>query len=335
MARMSVIAITVEGGAAEIAAACEVVRKELASFGERTGALSVASIESNNTVDSPCTRLLSLWDMVPYRVWQLSGLLLDLRDIEWTVKRDIRQRNEPLPPEVSDKLTEGLAKTYILCETLGMATTLDLIRAFSNALRNSELNIQECGVRLGSINVTIRSELKRRQFAYVPVEKARFLEDKEERWRDILSQFPSIKDDVDSAIDCYVLDCNTACVFHSMRIAERGLRALARALKINTIGPRKHPLEFSEWGGILGALAGRLKELQQSQGRSAKKAAQTKFYADATSQANYLNEIWRKEVSHARGMYNAPEALNALQRTRDFMQLLSGYLSEGSRDRLP
>jgi hypothetical protein len=113
-----------------------------------------------------------------------------------------------------------------------------------------------------------------------------------------------------------------------MRIAERGLRVLAKHLKVTTVGPQKHPLEFSEWGLILNAIAGKLKAIQQSPGRSAKKAALTKFYADAASQADYLNEIWRKEVSHARGMYNAPEALNALMRTYDFMNLLAQRLSE-------
>ena len=113
-----------------------------------------------------------------------------------------------------------------------------------------------------------------------------------------------------------------------MRIAEYGLRALAWRLNLRQIGKQKYPLEYAEWGAILNALRGKLNALQQSSGRSKRKAADTKFYADAASHADYLNEIWRKEVSHARGPYNAPEALNALTRTRQFMELLAQRLKE-------
>jgi hypothetical protein len=181
----------------------------------------------------------------------------------------------------------------------------------------------------------MEDELKYRRFAFVPTEKAKKLDNIDKDWAQIQQHFPSAKPDIRQAVECYALDCNTACVFHAMRVAERGLRVLAKALGVRTVGPRQHPLEFSEWGLILNALAGKLKTLQQSSGRSVRKAALTKFYADAASQADYLNEIWRKEVSHARGLYNPPEALNALMRTQDFMNLLSQRLSETKSIRLP
>ena len=147
-------------------------------------------------------------------------------------------------------------------------------------------------------------------------------------WADVQEHFPSAKDDIRDAVECYALDCNTACVFHSMRVAERGLRALAETLRITKVGKQQHPLEFAEWGPILGVIDSKLKALQQSPGRGPKKAALTAFYGDAASQADYLNEIWRKEVSHARGQYNAPGALDALTRTHDFMTLLCRRISE-------
>ena len=174
---------------------------------------------------------------------------------------------------------------------------------------------------------TIRDELKLRRFAFVPTSRAELLDNFEADWKTALKEFPEAADDIKAAVECYALDCNTACVFHSMRVAERGLRALATALGITSTGPKRHPLEFSKWGPIIGALKTKLNSIQQSEGRSTAKAGLAKFVADAASQADYLNESFRKDVSHARGQYNAPEALNALTRSRDFMSLLTQRVS--------
>jgi hypothetical protein len=265
--------------------------------------------------------------MLPYPVWQLSRFLTDLRDLEW----DLKTRPSRLTDEIVERLRNKLSEFYGLCKEINLVATLDVISNCSNRLRNRSFrDSRECGTDLRFIHETVRSELKRQRFVYIPPSKVTLLDDKDDWWREVVVRFPSTKDDIDGATECYVFGCNTGCVFHSMRIAERGLRILALALDIKTTGKQKHPLEFSEWGHILNALKARLNSVQESPGRNAEKAARAKFYADAASQADYLNEIWRKEVSHARGPYNSPEALNALERTRDFMRLLSKYLSEDS-----
>ena len=45
----------------------------------------------------------------------------------------------------------------------------------------------------------------------------------------------SAKGDIMDAVDAYALGLNTACVFHLMRIAEHGMRALARERKVKLI----------------------------------------------------------------------------------------------------
>jgi hypothetical protein len=175
---------------------------------------------------------------------------------------------------------------------------------------------------------TIEGQLHRRRFAFISSEKAKLMEKIDNDWQAVLEKFSRTRTDIQAATECYALDCNTATVFHCMRVAEHGLRALAWRLDLRQIGKQKYPLEYAEWGAILNAMRGKLNALQQSAGRSSRKAAQTKFYADAASHTDYLNEIWRKEVSHARGPYNAPEALNALTRTRQFMELLAQRLRE-------
>ena len=265
--------------------------------------------------------------MLPYPVWQLGLLLTTLRDLEWTTKQLMRNIDVLIPREVLEILPQRMSYTRRHCAELELPVSVERVNIISERLKNG-LTHRQLGDELKYLNETISSELKYRRFAYVPTDKAKLLDNFLRDWEAVLREFTSATDEIRAAVECYALDCNTACVFHSMRVAERGLRILAKALKVKTLGPQKHPLEFAEWGQILSALAGKLKAIQQTPGRNAKKAALAKFYADAASQADYLNEIWRKEVSHARGMYNAPEALNALTRTHDFMNLLSQRLSE-------
>lgn len=142
----------------------------------------------------------------------------------------------------------------------------------------------------------------------------------------VYTAFPSARQDILEAGNCYATDNFTACIFHLMRVGERGMRVLARHLKVKKVG--KVPLEYSEWGPVCKALQKKVDELQQKGGRGEKKASRLKRYADAASQAEYLNEIWRKDVSHARCPYNQPEAQNALIRVREFMQSLAEWLAE-------
>jgi hypothetical protein len=273
--------------------------------------------------------------MVPYPIWQLALLLVHMKDVEWTV--GLISGRGASNARIEDDLASELSRRLSYCQKhakyLELRGTQDRTELLIVRARLG-LNYQQFKDEIRVLRETIEAELKHRRFAFIPSAKADRLDNIGREWAEVILRFPSAHDDIKSAVECYALDCNTACVFHSMRIAERGLRALAKYLKIKTIGSQNHPLEFAEWGGILSALRGRLNAVQQSSGRSAKKAASLKFHADAASQADYLNEIWRKEVSHARGMYNSSEALNALLRTRDFMSLLCHRLFESGRPRV-
>ncbi|MGD1027865.1 hypothetical protein [Candidatus Binatus soli] len=233
----------------------------------------------------------------------------------------------PVPESSLSNLREMAADLRVCCEALELDAAIERIEIHLD-LWPKTAKYETLSVQLRVLCETIEGQLHRRQFAFIPLDKAKLIEKIPIDWRLVLEKFSRAQTDIQAATECYALDCNTAAVFHSMRIAEHGLRALAWRLGLRQIGKQKYPLEYAEWGAILNALRGKLNALQQSPGRNNRKAEETKFYADASSHANYLNEIWRKEVSHARGPYNAPEALNALTRTRQFMELLAQRMKE-------
>lgn len=54
--------------------------------------------------------------------------------------------------------------------------------------------------------------------------------------------------ELESARNCYATDNYTACVFHLMRMAEHGLRALVTAVGVTT---PKVPLEYQQWQNLI------------------------------------------------------------------------------------
>lgn len=141
----------------------------------------------------------------------------------------------------------------------------------------------------------------------------------------VYEAFESARNDIMAAGNCYATDNFTACVFHSIRVAEHGMRALAINLKIKKVG--KHPLPYAEWGQVIQALRTKIETIRRTT-RGPKKGALLQFYSGATDQVDHINDIWRTNVAHARGLYNGPEALSALTRVREFMQLLAERLRE-------
>lgn len=87
-------------------------------------------------------------------------------------------------------------------------------------------------------------------FIYVyPRSKVELLERFPEDWKSALNAFPSIGTEAKRGIDCFALDHNTACVFHMCRVAEIGLRTLARERGVVT-GKRGVPIEWATWGQV-------------------------------------------------------------------------------------
>ncbi len=143
-------------------------------------------------------------------------------------------------------------------------------------------------------------------------------------WRETLRAFPSSKEDVFSAVDCYALEHNTASVFHSMRVAEYGLRALAKERGVKII--KKIPLEWSNWQDILDAVEAAVATLTRGASalpRGPKRDAASEFYRGCLGEFSSFKEEFRNNVMHSRKNYDEFQALRALTRVKEFMERLS------------
>jgi hypothetical protein len=116
----------------------------------------------------------------------------------------------------------------------------------------------------------------------------------------------------------------TACVFHSMRAAEIGVRALAIPLKVSF--PDK-PIELAEWQNILDQADSKIVAMKALP-RGTRKDEETNFYSQAAVQFRYFKDGWRVRVAHARETYEEAPALKVFNHTLEFFETLATRLRE-------
>lgn len=149
-------------------------------------------------------------------------------------------------------------------------------------------------------------------------------------WRQTLIAFPGLKSEIFSGVDCYALKHPTASIFHLMRVAEHGLRALAAERKIRTIGKKK-PIEWAAWQEILTHLERARQEIGSTWKAGAKKDAALGFYSGALHCLHSFKDKYRNLVTHVRKTYEMEDAAKVMRQVRDFMNDISMRVGETTR----
>jgi len=181
----------------------------------------------------------------------------------------------------------------------------------------------------------IRDEVSCEFFYHYPPQRACLLMGIDKDWVARLANFPSAKEDIHAAVDCYALQQNTASVFHSMRIAELGLRAFAWSQGIKGIGKKTKPkpIEWANWLDIIKELeAIQLKLRNMPAGP--KKDTETAFFSGALADMNAFKDEFRNMgnmVMHVRVSYDEFQSARALNRVREFMNRLSDRMDENGK----
>lgn len=180
---------------------------------------------------------------------------------------------------------------------------------------------------LDSIIEGIHHNLDHRMFMYVPAKDSSYWDNVRLFGDDFLVVFP-----VDAVMEmceignCFVASRGAACVFHCMRVAEYGLRQLAQLVRVKLSDNGKPvPVEFATWDKVIQGVRAKITETRRlAHGR--RKERTLRFYSDAADHCEYMKDIWRNEIAHARRRsYTRDETLGVIVRVRDFAQLLARH----------
>jgi hypothetical protein len=186
----------------------------------------------------------------------------------------------------------------------------------------ADLRANALQVAISSVYGALLGNLSTRFFLFVPADKAKHYQNAE-MFGAAVVRFPEAIEDMSDAGTCYAANLPAACVFHLMRVAEFGLRALARKLNVSLRDKGKPcHIEYATWNKVLEGVDTKIKKLR-AKSAGAKKNEELQFYSDAAEHCRHVRDIWRNEVSHTRTRYNEHEAFAAMNRISDFMQLLA------------
>jgi hypothetical protein len=166
------------------------------------------------------------------------------------------------------------------------------------------------------------AEVKEKTLYYIPPHLAKYYHIDLPDEVSILS-FPSAASEIIWAGRCLAVGLPTASVFHSMRAAEIGVRALGTALGVTFC----FPIELAEWQNILDQIDAKIRNLK-NQPRSPQKDSDLEFYSQAAAQFRYFKDGWRIRVAHARATYDEEQATDVVDHVRSFFVTLAGRLSE-------
>lgn len=141
-------------------------------------------------------------------------------------------------------------------------------------------------------------------------------------WEQVTKSFRSAYPDVVEAGKCLGLGRYTAAVFHVMRVAEVGLRALGASLNIASLDPKANPT----WDRILKKCDGELQKVRKD--RNPEWLAKEEFFASPTANLHAVKNAWRNPTLHVEKHYEEDDARAIYSAVRTFMRHLSLHLAE-------
>ncbi|HEY2007681.1 MAG TPA: hypothetical protein VGH23_01740 [Rhizomicrobium sp.] len=211
------------------------------------------------------------------------------------------------------KIASAIAKDFQI------KAAMDRIELFGKALDRG-LTWRDLGgqaqVLREAIDCGLREQLIYRYDENKGAVFSRWMED----WATTREKFPSAIEDIKAAVDCWALYYGTASVFHSMRVLEYGLAALAGDVGIS--------ITTQSWQNVIDQIESRVRALGKELPSGLEKSERLRFLSEAAKEMVYFKDGWRNHVSHNRATYDEYQARSVLEHVRGFMTVLSGRLSE-------
>jgi hypothetical protein len=222
-----------------------------------------------------------------------------------------------LTEEEQEHLRETLNEVLNECKKLDLRVSIDIVAARIKHLPTShkELDI---------LIEVIQSELGTQLFLFVNQQRSRYYDPILPSY--IQAAFPNAYPEMVDAGNSLALDQFTACVFHSMRAAEIGVRALAEELNVTF----PFPLELADWHNMLDQIDSKIHQMKNLP-RSAEKDDGLQFYSEAATQFRYFKDAWRVRVAHTRARYDEHAAVKVFDHTFSFFQTIATRLKEPRR----
>ena len=291
---------------------------------------------TNNSMDSAMwpwkngsLSLWSLWNMVEYPVKRICEVVRTLESHIVRLELEPNQTSAltldykwPLAEVDLDWLAADRDKFGLNKNLVEIVTTLQ-DELMSDRRMTPEMLCRE----LVTLRKFLINELDSRKFVYLAPPKDDYFQSKTLLGKAVHSRFPEVDKDAQDTANCFAFELYTAAVFHLMRVAEHGLRALAEEVHAEPMH-RTNPVPITEadWQKIITAIDDRIEIFRKDPKSDPMRRSKLGYYSDAADHCGWMKDIWRNDIAHAQAPYIEPEADNVLSRVRSFMEFLAKHL---------
>jgi len=283
------------------------------------------------------SRLWSLLDLIELKVKEIAQLIFSLQGLEakYIAYLATGQGYLNIGCAEEDIILRIIASAKPELNTVEMVSSLDCIHiiesrfATCRPLGISSYTYIEINTAISGLLNTILRELDRHKYVYINNDNVKYFEQDKLFGDDVYDAFLSIRDEIKDAGNCLAAELYTACVFHLMRVAEYGLRALAKERGV-TLKHNK-PIEYGEWGTIIRGIEKTIEPIENKAQAGPEKDAALAFYHGAIGEFRAFKDVYRNPAMHPRKRYDKYEAASAMQHVLEFMKKLSNYVTEKTK----
>ncbi len=274
--------------------------------------------------DENSSRLVSLLDM--YRI-AADKLVYIGRVLQALQSNPAAMARPQLPVEGGSlqQVLDQLADLKNNCDALKLRCTGDLLGWMLREYQTKPHTHGEVRSNIEYLSVTFEQELSRNLFSYIEPEYAKYFRSVEEFFVNppfgsaVMFAFSSATRDTGLAGNSYAYGLNDACVFHLMRVLEKGLASLAAIFS--------EPFAHENWHNIIERIESKIRKMDSSWGSDWKE--KQSFYSEVATQFMFFKDAWRNHVMHGRTDYDPDRAKSIYDHVCVFMQrLAAGGLKE-------
>ncbi len=284
-------------------------------------------------------RLWSLWDIMKFfdsgkfvgALEGLNGWMESLRRYPTpSIERPLQDYT--FHKDEYENLKRDVRTLIQTAEEIGLNVSLSKLRVFDEVLQAATIDVPDILVARGNVLIGHRKIIELRDLAtqicqMVPPElsdkpvftvaskHSHYLEAGNNAFGMVVENaFPSASKDIYEAGRCLALKRNTACVFHSMRIMEIGIKSTALCLGIPN--PAK-PAERN-WGVILKKISDAIEGKWPTS--SSRMSGDGAFFEGVYASLDAVKNPWRNAAMHVESIYDEEDAEHIFAAVKGFMQ---------------
>jgi hypothetical protein len=206
------------------------------------------------------------------------------------------------------------------CEKIGLTVSAKHFADILSAFKKNPPTWGNFADTARQLSDSIRREMASMKLFRLSGDTKRYFDADNAFGEQVAKAFPSAEYDIKEAGNCLALSRATACVFHSMRVLEHSLCALADQFGV--------PFDNKSWNDVIEPIEKAIRQIKNQSKKPRSWKANEQFYSEAAAQFMHFKNAWRNYTAHKQFKYTEDEAEAIFRHVRDFMMHISKRLKE-------